>query len=141
MYSLTVVQLESVEALWPELKPLFAPAVEYCAGELDVDDVLSLVKSKQAFIAVMSCEEKINLALAFQVLVYPKKTVLHVLAMGGEKFDVCATACWGEIENLAKVLGACAVRASVRPSMERYAKRVVPEAQKIYTVVERPIGA
>ena len=139
-YQLTVLQPAAVEALWPDLYDLLFPAEKFAHGEFLIEDILSMVQKEIAFIAVMSKANLIELAIVFEVMVYPRKTVLHVLAMGGKGFDVVMNSCWPDLERLAKCVGASSIRAAVRPSMLRYARRVAPEAKEVYTVVERPLG-
>lgn len=137
--ALNVLLPETVERQWDELRVLLEPGVEHARGEFDVDDILTMVKDKKAFIAAMVQNEKTSLAVCFEVLEYPKKCVLHVLAMGGTGFDVIIKVCWEHLAELAQLVGASAIRGAVRPSMERYCRRVVPEAGKIYTILERGV--
>ena len=139
-HQLTVLQPAAVEVLWPDLYDLLYPAERFAHGEFLIEDVLAMVKDEKAFIAVMSQAKTIELAIVFEVMVYPRKTVLHVLAMGGKGFDVVMKSCWSDLERLAKCVGASSIRAAVRPSMLRYARRVANEAKEVYTVVERPLG-
>lgn len=137
--ALNVLLPETVERQWDELRALLEPGIEHSSGEFDVDDILTMVKDKKAFIAAMSQNGKINLAVCFEILEYPKKCVLYVLAMGGTGFDVIIKICWEHLAELAQLVGASAIRGAVRPSMERYCRRVVPEAGKIYTILERGV--
>jgi hypothetical protein len=139
-YQLTVLQPASVEILWPDLYALLAPAEKFAHGEFLIEDILSMVQNEKAFVAVMSHRKHIDLAIVFEVMVYPRKTILHVLAMGGSGFDKVMNSCWKDLERLALCVGASSIRAMVRPSMKRYARRVAPEAKEVYTVVERPLG-
>jgi hypothetical protein len=139
-HQLTVLQPAAVEVLWPDLYDLLYPAEKFAHGEFLIEDILPMVQDEKAFIAVMSHTKQIELAVVFEVMVYPRKTILHVLAMGGKGFDVIMNSCWTDLERLAKCVGASSIRAAVRPSMLRYARRVAPEAKEVYTVVERPLG-
>ena len=137
--ALNVLLPETVDRQWAEIRALLEPGIEHGRGEFDVDDILTMVKDKKAFIAAMTQDGKITLAVCFEILEYPKKCVLYVIDMGGTGFDVIMKICWGHLTDLAQIVGASAIRGAVRPSMERYCRRVVPEAGKIYTILERGV--
>ena len=139
-YQLTVLKPSAVEELWTELAALLAPGVQFANGEFDVQDLLWMIRSNKAFAAAMLKDGKIELAGVFEVLEYPKKRVLFVLVMGGQGLDVATSQCWDTLQDLARSVEAVAIRGAVRPSMERYCRRIIPDAQRIYTVLERPVG-
>jgi hypothetical protein len=137
--TLFVLRPETVESRWADLRAMLAPGMEYSNGEFEVDDILTMVQSQRVFVATYSEDSKDILAVVFEILNYPRKCVLHVLAMGGAGFDRMLKACWGALTELAALVGASAIRGAVRPSMERYCRRVAPEAGKIYTILERGV--
>jgi hypothetical protein len=138
---LRVILPTEVEALWPEISSRLLAAEDFSQGEFLISDLLPMVQRQEAFIAAMDNKTELDLVIVFQIMTFPRKKVLHVLAMGGQGFDVIMKSCWPELEKLALFLGTSAIRAAVRPSMQRYARRVAPEAVPVYTVVERPKGA
>jgi hypothetical protein len=138
-HTLSVLLPETVESHWANLRAMLAPGMEYSNGEFDVDDILTMVQSQRVFVATYKQDDKTNLAIVFEILTYPRKCVLHVLAMGGAGFDQLMKFCWDALTDLAKLVGASAIRGAVRPSMERYCRRVSPEAGKIYTILERGV--
>lgn len=138
-YQLTVLQPEAVHVLWEELSALIEPGLEFANGEFDLEDILCMVDQHQAFVAVMSTQKKIRLAVVFEIIRYPKKRVLHVMALGGRGLDVVSTDCWAQLKRMAALVDADSIRGAVRPSMERLSRRVFPGAKKIYTVLEQPL--
>lgn len=138
-HTLSVLLPETVESHWADLRTMLAPGMEYANGEFDVDDILTMVQSQRVFVATYKQDDKINLAIVFEILNYPKKCVLYVLAMGGAGFDRLMKFCWDALTELALLVGASAIRGAVRPSMERYCRRVAPDAGRIYTILERGV--
>ena len=138
-HTLSVLLPQTVESHWADLRAMLAPGMEHSNGEFDVDDILTMVQSQRVFVAAYKQDDKISLAIVFEILNYPKKCVLYVLAMGGAGFDRLITFCWDALTELATLVGASAIRGAVRPSMEQYCRRVAPEAGKIYTILERGV--
>ena len=138
---LRVILPTEFEELWPQLSSKLLAAEDFSQGEFLISDIPGMIKQEEAFVTVMSDKTDMDLVIVFQILSYPRKKVLYVMAMGGRGFNVVMDSCWSEVEKLARFLGASSIRAAVRPSMQRYARWVTPEAVAIYTMVERPIGA
>lgn len=132
----TILLPDDVVALWPRIKELLEPAIPYANGELDIDDILEMVNNRQAFISVMYEDGVIVLVIVGEVLTYPKKSVLNILALGGTKLDVMMSKFLPALKNIAKQLGASAIRGYCRPSVERLFRRIGGGASRIYAVLE-----
>lgn len=137
-HKLTVMTPDQVDACWPVIRKLLAPAIEHCNGEFEVDDLLEMVVEGHAFVVVL-LGEGIELAAVCECLKYPRKTVLNVLVLGGKNLDIVAMKFWPRVAEVAKVLGASSVRGAVRPAMERYYRRIAPDAMKAYAILERRV--
>jgi hypothetical protein len=135
--TLTVISPEVVEAWWPSIRELLIPAIEFCNGEFEVDDLLDMVMSGRAFVVVLVGEESLELAAVCECLKYPRKSIMNVLALGGKNFEAVNREFWPKVVDVAKVLGASAVRGAVRPVMERLCKRVAPDIVQAYAILER----
>jgi hypothetical protein len=122
---------------WPTIRELLAPAMEFSNGEMEVDDIRTMVFADQAFLMGVLVAGKPLWVAACECLRYPRRTVLHVLAVGGQNLHEALTELWADIAFIAHTLGATAVRGAVRPSMERYSRRYAPKAKKVYVVMEQ----
>ena len=138
-YEVRVVRPDELDRLWPEVRPLLEPAIPFCNGEFEVDDLRDLVVAGKAFIVALEDERGIALASVFEVLCLPRKTVLNVLVTGGSKLNVLIQQFWDRLDAIGRTLGAEAIRGAVRPAMQRYYRRIAPEAAVAYTILERKL--
>lgn len=138
-FSLRVLRPEEVHASWLELRELLGLGIEFGHGDFEIDDILSLVSDGKSFIVVLERDGETVLASACEVIVYPRRSVMNVMAIGGCGLDVMFGRFWDLISDIGRVLGVDAVRGSVRPSMQRYCKRIAPDATVAYNVLERAL--
>lgn len=134
-----LVNPDEVVASWPDLRRLLEPAIEYCGGEVEVDDLRDMVTRRQAFLFVLEGATGYLLAGVTEVIVYPRKTTLYVIAVGGSQLNVLIREMWSELEKIGRSVGAQSIRGAVRPSMERYYRRFAPGAKIAYAIMERPL--
>ena len=128
-----------MHASWPKLREFFELGIEFGHGDFEIDDILSLVSDGKSFIVVLERDGETTLASACEVIVYPRRSVMNVMAIGGCGLDVMFGRFWDLIVDIGRVLGVNAVRGSVRPSMQRYCKRIAPDATVAYNVLERAL--
>lgn len=133
--TLTVLRPDEVEAQWEPLSELLL-VEKYCHGELDFFDILDLVRNRAAFILALKEGEKIVCAGAFEVVKYPKRTVLNAIMIGGTQVKTVMDDFMGQMSAYARAVGADAVRGYVGPSVARLLKKLNPDTRDIYTVVE-----
>lgn len=138
-FTLRVAPPEEVSSSWPKIREHLDRAIEYCGGDFDSDDILRLVGERRAFIILMETGGEIVLAAACEIQELPKKRVMFVMALGGSGLDVLAMHFWSRIQGIAAVLKVDAVRGAVRPSMQRYYRRIAPDAVVAYTILERAV--
>lgn len=138
-YALTILKPEEVACRWSEISELLGPALPHCNGEFELDDLLNLVAGGRAFVLALVNGGRIELASVCECIRYPRKTVLNVLVLGGRRLDVVARQFWDQVAGTARLLGASCVRGAVRPSMERYYRRIAPAATRAYAILERPV--
>lgn len=134
-----LLQPDEVVASWQNIRPLLEPAIEHCNGEFEADDLLDMVKNRRAFAFVLEDDGGLVLAGVAEVLIYPRKTVLYVLAVGGSKLNVLIREMWDALAKIGQLVGADSIRGAVRPSMERYYRRFAPGASIAYAIMERPL--
>lgn len=138
-HQLRVIRPDELEALWPTIQRLLALAIPHCNGEFEVDDLRDLVQQGRAFFMVLEDRGVIILAAVCEVIVTPRKKMLNVLALGGARLDMLALSFWGQVQDIGRLLGVDSVRGAVRPAMQRYYRRIAPEATVAYTILERTL--
>lgn len=136
-YRLVVLRPEQVEASWSVVGALLERSIEFCNGEFEAADILDMVKSGRAFILGLYRDEDLVLCAACEVLVLPRRRLMNFIAIGGEDMRALFVDQWGRIESIAKTLEVDAIRGAVRPSMQRYCKRIDPASVVAYTVLEK----
>ena len=131
-----VLTKDEFEQRWSEIRPLLDPATPYNGGEYDTDDLLVMVKEGHAFGLGFLCDGVCNFIMILQVQHMPRKKVLHILCWGGPGMRRFFQLFLQAFLSLAKRNGCQAIRGAMRPSMERYAKRFIPNLTNLYSIVE-----
>ena len=138
-HRLRVLPPAEVNSSWPQIAELLKPAIKFCNGEFEADDLLAMVNEGRAFVMALEQAGVIRLASVCEVLVFPKKKVLNVIAVAGSRLDVALLVFWEKIEDVARTLEVDSIRGAVRPAMQRYYRRIAPEATIAYAILERKI--
>jgi hypothetical protein len=123
---------------WSEIRKELDRAIQHARGELGVDDILSLVGKGKMGIVALEEGKTLQLCAAFEVISYPRRSVLNLVAVGGKGAAELRHQFAG-IDVIARELGADVVRCYCRPSVARLIKRVAPEAKQAYVVMEREV--
>lgn len=130
---------KQVTAYWNEICPLLDKAVMHGRGELVVDDILDLVWAGRMFVSVVEEKEKIVLAIAAEMIYYPRKPVLNVAFVGGRAKDIYVEV-YARLEEMAKVLGAKAIQCYCRPSIAKLLTKAYDGVEEAYIVVEKKVA-
>lgn len=121
-----------LEAEWPRLMGLLAPAVAMGNGELEVDDILGLAQQGRMFVFADD-----QFAVTAELTHYPKKTVMIIGFGAGKVLSRSHVA--DTLIAAAKHLGATSVQTYCKnPAMARYYRRWFG-LQPLYTVLEMPL--
>ena len=124
---------------WAEIRELLDLGSEFGHGDFQIDDIKALVNDGLAFIVTLERDGKTILAAACEVISYPRRSVMNVMAIGGERLNVMFGTFWNQIVEMGRTLGVDAIRGSVRPSMQRYCQRIAPDATVAYNILERTL--
>lgn len=131
---------QAVQARWHEIRDLLDRAVAHGRGELQVDDLLALVLSGGMGVLVLEEEGEIIAATAFEVIRYPRRAVLNFAYTGGRgsagivrNIDV--------LYDVARRMGADTLSCLCRPAVARHIRRMLPQAEQAYVVVEMRVPA
>ena len=120
-------------ARWDQLAILLQPAVDLGRGEVEVDDIRSLVLAGRMFVLATEVY-----AVTAEFVIYPRKTVMVVGFGAGEIHD--PEEVQRVLEAFARNGGASAIQMYCRKgSMERYFARFFEGVAPAYTVLERKL--
>ncbi len=81
-----LIQPEDVAYLWDDVGPMLAKVTERSEGEFEPDDYLETLTQGAMQLWIATEEKNITLAMVTQIISYPQKKVLRVIAISGEKF-------------------------------------------------------
>jgi hypothetical protein len=119
-----------VDGYWDDIKPLIDKALKKQeVSEYTLDDIKGFLKERdmQAWVAL---DEKIIGCVITQIINFPRKKVLDVLFIGGERFDTWAYG-WNILNEFAKDQGCKKIKGDGR---DGWVKKI-PGAKvtKLYT--------
>ena len=81
-----LISPEDVAYLWDDVGPMLARVTERSEGEMEPDDYLETLTQGAMQLWIATEEKNITLAMVTQIISYPQKKVLRVIAISGEKF-------------------------------------------------------
>lgn len=139
-YTFELLTVPEVKFNWPRLRPLLASAVEHGLGEMEVDDILERVEKQLMFIAVLKKAQRIVLAVAAEILNYPRRKVLNVAYVGGADGRVMAHFFYDQLERMGRLFEVDAVQCYCRPSVARLLRRYFPDVDLAYVVMQREVA-
>ncbi len=127
-----------VKARWVELSKLLNKAVIHGRGELTVDDVLELVLIGRMFVAVTEVNNEIILAIAAEIMYYPRKRVLN-LAFGAGTVSPMYNEIYEAIAKMAVILEADAIQCYCRKSVAKLLMKAYDGVEEAYIVLEKKV--
>lgn len=121
-----------LESYWPQVEPLLEKCVRRAShGEYAVQDIKALAFSGRAFVFILTndkhdftVERNVKLALALEVVNYPRLPALNILAVGGSGLRMAYEKYWGLLRGWAYMSGARAIEGWVGPGMQRTTERM-----------------
>ena len=78
---------EDIDVVWPHVKDHIARSAARAEGELTPDDFFAFLVDGQMHLWVAIENKNIIAAMVTQVIVYPRKKVLRIVAIGGEGME------------------------------------------------------
>jgi len=113
-----------LRAHFPAVRALFERCVKRAVkGEFDADDLLRLAREGRMFIGVVTDGDAPVLALAFELIEYPRMTALNIAAMAGARMNEAMRMLWPTFKRLARLAGADCIQASGSAAMARLLAR------------------
>lgn len=111
---------EFSEEQFAQARPLLQPVIEQAArGEFTVDDLEQMTRDGRAVTGIAHSGEKAVMAMSFEILRYPRKTVVNIMALGGENLSEVAAEFWHEFRAWSRSAGAEAIEACCSDAMAR----------------------
>lgn len=120
---------ELIDRYWGQCVPLFQKCIDrQMDGELDIEDIYSkALKGEMFIIAVKNDSTEIpdvKLALALELVYYPKYTAMNVVALGGKDLKNMINMFWKHVCGWARICGIKKMECSVHPAMQRVLENV-----------------
>lgn len=78
---------EEVEDFWPLVSDLLEKAQPHSEGELATEDFYEFLKLADMQLWVAIWQKKVIAAMVTQIIPYPRKKVLRIIAIGGAEMD------------------------------------------------------
>ena len=78
-----LISPKEIESYWQEIEPHIARCVKHSEGELDSEDFKAYLLDEKMQLWIAIDGEKILASMVTQIVVYPKKRVLRIIAIGG----------------------------------------------------------
>ena len=127
---------ELIDRYWGQCSSLFQKCIDkQMYGEMDVEDIYSRALKGEMFIIVIKNDSTeipdVKLALALELVYYPKYTAMNVAVMGGSDLKNLISMFWKPICGWARVCGIKKMVCSVHPAMQRILESVGFEQQYI----------
>ena len=120
---------ELLDRYWGQCVPLFEKCIEkQMDGELDEDDIYSRALKGQMFVIAVKNDSTelpdVKLALALELVYYPKYTAMNVVALGGKDLRNMIDMFWKHVCGWAKICGIKKMECSVNPAMQKILETV-----------------
>lgn len=135
-FRMRLISTQEFEERWGELQHLLNPATKFNAGEYETEDLRRMVQQGLAFGLGFLRNGKYEYVMVMKTIQMPRKKVLFILSWGGHGMRLAFQLFYKEFIDLMKQKGYDSLRGAMRPSMERYAKRMLPNLNNIYSIVE-----
>jgi hypothetical protein len=126
---------EDIAHVWANVEPLLATVTQHAEGEMEPDDYLESLThgAMQLWIAIE--EKEIIIAMVTQIIPYPQKKVLRVIAIAGEKFMEAHSQFNDIVETFAVRVGCSSMELWGRKGW----KKMLPEWKDSYIVFTKDL--
>tara|TARA_R100000995_G_C3459340_1_gene112264 strand:+ start:222 stop:698 length:477 start_codon:yes stop_codon:yes gene_type:complete len=115
---------ELLDRYWGGCIPLFQECIDKAMhGEMTVEDIYERGLKGQLFIIVAKNDDDevpdIQLAIALELVYYPRFTAMNVLALGGKNLRHNMKKFWKQVCGWAQICGVSQIECLVAPAMEK----------------------
>jgi len=131
------IKPEDIKGLWPHLKPYIESALEYSLHEQNAEEVKEKGISGIYLFLVFKRDTEVLGVITIETIVYPTKTIVGVIHVGGKDIDEWVELMWTTVRDLAKEQGASEV---ISYGRQGWIKKLKPYGFKHqYTILSAPI--
>jgi hypothetical protein len=117
---------EQVATHWPRIAHLIERCVaEAVQGEFTADDIYERALRGDALPFYGSDGEEVTIAGVLEIVRYPRKTALSVMAMAGSRLRESAADAFVEIKKFGRAMGADFIEASAPPAVARLLRMTI----------------
>lgn len=81
-----ITGITDIDTFWQEVEPFINKALEYNHGEFTTEDIYGWLKNQKMQLWVVH-ENGIQAAAVTEVVIYPRKKIVRILALAGNGFD------------------------------------------------------
>ena len=85
-FDVVLVHPSDIEAVWPNVETHIEKCVPHSEGELAVEDFYTLLSDGDMQLWLLLDNKEVMCTCITQIIPYPRKRVLRIIAMGGEPF-------------------------------------------------------
>lgn len=138
-YTISLVPLEAVDAVWSLAYPHVEKAAEYTFGRYEPEDILEFVRGGQAHLWVALKDETITGVTITRFWQYPRKKCLDMVFIGGDEGFSWKDPMIDMLQRWARDSGCDVIESSGRPGFARAFK---DDGYKLlWQVYELPVTA
>ena len=96
-----LISAEDVPYIWDDVGPMLARIQEHSEGELETDDFLEQLMMGGMQLWISTEDKEIVMSAVTQIIQYPQKKILRVIAIAGENFKEVHDNCINMVEAFA----------------------------------------
>jgi hypothetical protein len=126
---------EDIAHVWANVEPLLATVTQHAEGEMEPDDYLESLTHGVMQLWIATEEKEIIIAMVTQIIPYPQKKVLRVIAIAGEKFMEAHSQFNDIVETFAVRVGCSSMELWGRKGW----KKMLPEWKDSYIVFTKDL--
>ncbi len=96
-----LISAEDVPYIWDDVAPMLHRVKEHSEGELEIDDFLDHLTMGGMQLWIATEDKEIIMSAVTQIISYPQKKILRVIALAGENFKEVHDNCINMVESFA----------------------------------------
>jgi hypothetical protein len=96
-----LISAEDVPYIWDDVAPMLHRVKEHSEGELEIDDFLDHLTMGGMQLWIATENKEIIMSAVTQIISYPQKKILRVIALAGENFKEVHDNCINMVEAFA----------------------------------------
>ena len=128
------IHADKATKVWPQIYPLLDKCHRYSNGEIETQDFLDMIVEGNMHLYIATVDEVIIAAMLAEFVMYPRKKIMRIVAIGGEGMDKWMKF-FPDLEATALSVGCTGLEAWGRKGWER----ILKDWDSTYTVYTKDI--